>query len=76
MLKKEKIIKIGTRESPLALVQAENVRKLLNGKISFSKNSYSLELLKIKTSADKFRRKPLYKIGGKAFLPRKLIRLY
>ena len=72
MLKKEKIIKIGTRESPLALVQAENVRKLLNGKISFSKNRYSLELLKIKTSADKFRRKPLYKIGGKALFTKEI----
>ena len=72
MLKKQKIIQIGTRGSPLALVQAEKVRRLLNRQKFFSSRCYSFELLKIKTLADQFRQKPLYKIGGKALFTKEI----
>ena len=56
------IIKIGTRGSPLALWQANEIKKILQkGKI-----------IKIKTSGDKITNKPLYSIGGKGLFTKEL----
>jgi len=60
--KKAKHIKIGTRGSPLALWQAQQVlNKIENSKI-----------IKIKTTADIMANKPLSEIGGKGLFTREL----
>ena len=72
MLKRKNIIQIGTRGSPLALVQAEKVQRLVKQRNLLSKKPYSFELLPIETSADRFSQKPLYQIGGKALFTKEI----
>ena len=56
------LFRIGTRNSPLALWQADQVlKKIKNGK-----------LIKIKTTGDKILNKPLSKIGGKGLFTKEL----
>ena len=54
-------IRIGTRRSPLALVQAEWVR----GRIREHDPSATVEIVPIRTSGDRFRHLPIEKIGAK-----------
>ena len=60
MLNKGKII-IATRSSPLALVQAELVKSLLEKRWS----GLQVDLLKLKTQGDQILDKPLRLVGGK-----------
>ena len=63
----KQIIKIGTRESQLAVWQATHVQQLLQ------KNNIESELVYIKSEGDIDTITPLYEIG---FLQKRLIQLY
>ena len=54
---KEKIIKIGTRDSELALWQANTVEELLNDL------GYKTEIVAVKSQGDLLLDKPLYELG-------------
>ena len=54
---REKIIKIGTRDSELALWQAKTVEKLLNDL------GYKTEIIAVKSQGDLLLDKPLYELG-------------
>ena len=54
-------IKIGTRGSRLALIQADYVK----GKIEATNPNIKIRLVTIRTTADKIQDSPLYRIGGK-----------
>ncbi len=62
----DKIIKIGTRESQLAVWQAETVKELL------SENGYKSELVYIKSEGDTDLKTPLYEIGVQGIFTRAL----
>ncbi len=62
------IIKIGTRASRLAIIQANLVKSSL---LKIYPN-LNVELVKITTTGDKFKDKPLTKIGGKALFVKEL----
>ncbi|MEW5693836.1 MAG: hydroxymethylbilane synthase [Candidatus Hydrogenedentota bacterium] len=62
----KRVIKIGTRKSRLAVIQALLVADALN------KGGYNCELIKITTKGDKFLRKPLQKVGGKALFVKEI----
>ena len=56
----KKIVKLGTRGSPLALVQAHRVQALLQNVLP----AYTIEIVTIQTTGDKDQRTSLSKIGG------------
>ncbi len=60
-------IRIGTRGSKLALVQAESIRKAI-----YEKHKIDCELVKIKTTGDKILDSPLAKIGGKGLFVKEI----
>lgn len=62
------ILRIATRESPLALWQANHVKELL----AQYWPSLQIELLPMKTSGDKFLKDKLLKIGGKGLFVKEL----
>ncbi len=64
----DKIIRIATRQSPLALWQAENVAALLEQTFPGVKT----ELIKMITRGDKILDAPLAKIGGKGLFVKEL----
>lgn len=64
----EKIIRIATRRSPLALWQAEHVAKLLERTFPGCRT----ELVKMTTQGDKILDAPLAKIGGKGLFVKEL----
>ncbi|MDD7305685.1 MAG: hydroxymethylbilane synthase [Peptoniphilaceae bacterium] len=59
-------IKIGTRSSKLALIQAVSVKDFLE------KEGYGVELVKITTSGDKILDRPIDKIGGNGVFSREI----
>ncbi|UWI83104.1 hydroxymethylbilane synthase [Wolbachia endosymbiont of Howardula sp.] len=61
-------MKIGTRGSSLALVQATQVKQKLLENV----NNLSIEIIKIKTSGDKYINKNLAEIGGKGLFIKEL----
>ncbi len=63
-------IKIGTRGSPLALVQARETRARLMGALRLEESSF--ELVIIKTTGDMVRDRPLSEIGGKGLFTKEL----
>ena len=64
----EKVIRIGTRASRLALVQAESVKEeLIN-----SGYDGTIELVKIKTKGDKILNAPLAQVGGKGLFVKEI----
>ena len=63
---KNKTIRIGTRSSKLALVQAELVSNLL------IENGFKTEIVPIKTTGDKYKDKPLCDIGGKMLFAKEI----
>lgn len=65
-LLKKKIIRIGTRSSQLALIQAEMAASLLN------KNGISTQIIPMKTTGDKYKNMPLNKIGGKMLFAKEI----
>ena len=62
----DRIIRIGTRESQLAVWQAATVKELL------SKNGYKAELVYIKSEGDTDLKTPLYEIGVQGIFTRAL----
>lgn len=60
-------LKIGSRQSQLAVTQAEIFCKELD-----KVGNFTYEIIKIKTSGDKILDKPLYDIGGKALFLKEL----
>ncbi len=60
-------IRIGTRGSKLALVQAESIRKAI-----YEKHKIDCALVKIKTTGDKILDSPLAKIGGKGLFVKEI----
>ena len=63
-----KTIKIGTRKSPLAMAQAEEVRALLLE----SAPDLEVELVSMSTSGDNFTDRPLSEIGGKGLFTKEI----
>ncbi len=63
-----KVIRIGTRGSPLALWQAEWVRS----QILVLHPDYKVELIKIKTTGDRIKDVPLAQVGGKALFVKEI----
>lgn len=61
-----KILKIGTRKSPLAMLQAQKVSAL------FKQYNIETEIIGIETSGDKFNTQPLSEIGGKALFAKEI----
>ena len=64
-----KNIKIGTRDSTLALYQAEEVRKKISHLYPEIEN---IELVKIKTTGDKFLQEDISAIGGKVIFTKEI----
>ena len=64
----EKIIRIATRQSPLALWQAEHVAELLERTFP----GVRTELVKMVTRGDKILDAPLAKVGGKGLFVKEL----
>lgn len=64
------IIKIGTRGSPLALVQARETRTRLMAALGWEENQF--EIVVIKTTGDLIRDRPLSEIGGKGLFTKEL----
>src|SRR5580765_8211605 len=62
------IVKIGTRQSPLALWQANSVKASLEKRFP----SLRVELVGIKTSGDKILDVPLAKVGGKGLFVKEI----
>jgi hydroxymethylbilane synthase len=67
---KHKIIRIGTRGSPLALRQANEVREQLIEKHSLKIENF--EIVIIKTTGDKIVDRPLSSIGGKGLFTKEI----
>jgi hydroxymethylbilane synthase len=65
-----KIIRIGTRGSPLALAQANEVRQRL--KMAQDLADSDLEIRVIKTSGDRIQERPLSEVGGKGLFTKEL----
>lgn len=63
-------VKIGTRGSPMALAQAEEVRQQLEAHHPFLKGK--IELITFTTSGDKFLSGPLRELGGKGLFTKEL----
>jgi hydroxymethylbilane synthase len=61
-------IRLGTRKSPLALVQAQQVRELLLA----AWQDITVEIVHIVTSGDKFLEQPLMDIGGKGLFTKEI----
>ncbi len=61
-------LRLGTRGSPLALVQANMVKNLLEK----NHNNSDVEIVTISTSGDKMRETPLKDIGGKALFVKEI----
>ncbi len=61
-------LKIGSRDSSLALIQSEWVRRQINAKYP----SIEIEIIKIKTQGDKILDTPLSKIGDKGLFTKEL----
>ena len=64
------ILRIGTRGSPLALVQARTVRQLLAQALEMAEEA--IELVIIKTSGDIIQDRPLSEVGGKGLFTKEI----
>ena len=64
------LLRIGTRGSPLALVQARMVRGLLAKALSTPEDAF--ELVIIKTSGDMIQDRPLSEVGGKGLFTKEI----
>ncbi len=64
------ILRIGTRGSPLALVQARTVRQLLAQALETAEEA--IELVIIKTSGDIIQDRPLSEVGGKGLFTKEI----
>jgi hydroxymethylbilane synthase len=66
----ERVIKIGTRGSPLALAQAHDVRRRLIETSGRGEDAF--EIVVIKTSGDRIQDRPLAEVGGKGLFTKEL----
>jgi hydroxymethylbilane synthase len=64
------LLRIGTRGSPLALVQARTVRARLAAALSESEEA--IELVVIRTSGDTIQDRPLSEVGGKGLFTKEI----
>ena len=64
------ILKLGTRQSPLAMAQAEETRERLMAAHGLEKTA--IELVPVVASGDKIQDRPLAEIGGKALWTKEL----
>lgn len=64
------ILRLGTRQSPLAVIQAEETRSRLCETHGWREDQ--VELVKVRASGDKIQDRPLADIGGKALWTREL----
>jgi len=64
------LLRIGTRGSPLALVQARTVRAQLSAALSVSEDE--IELVIIRTSGDAIQDRPLAEVGGKGLFTKEI----
>ena len=64
------LVRIGTRGSPLARVQADEVRRRLTEAHGMPRDS--LEIVVIKTSGDRIQDRPLSEIGGKGLFTKEI----
>jgi hydroxymethylbilane synthase len=64
------ILRIGTRGSPLALIQARTVRTLLSALLGETEDA--LELVIIRTSGDTIQDRPLSDVGGKGLFTKEI----
>lgn len=64
------ILRIGTRGSPLALVQARTVRARLAAALGVAEDA--IELVIIKTSGDAIQDRPLAEVGGKGLFTKEI----
>jgi hydroxymethylbilane synthase len=64
------LLRIGTRGSPLALVQARTVRARLAAALGADENA--LELVIIRTSGDAIQDRPLAEVGGKGLFTKEI----
>ena len=63
-------IRIGTRGSPLALVQARLVRSLLMAAYALPEDRFAIEI--IRTSGDRIQDRPLSEVGGKGLFTKEI----
>ncbi|WP_271438346.1 hydroxymethylbilane synthase [Pontixanthobacter luteolus] len=63
-------LRLGTRQSPLAIAQAEETRRRLCEAHGWAEDA--VELVKVRASGDKIQDRPLADIGGKALWTREL----
>ena len=63
-------LRLGTRQSPLAMAQAEETRRRLCDAHGWAEDA--VELVKVRASGDKIQDRPLADIGGKALWTREL----
>ena len=63
-------LRIGTRGSPLALVQARTVRARLAAAMGVDKEA--IELVIIRTSGDAIQDRPLAEVGGKGLFTKEI----
>ncbi|HEX8300925.1 hydroxymethylbilane synthase [Sphingomonas sp.] len=66
------VFRLGTRGSPLALIQAQMVRDALAAAHGLDENAF--EIVAIRTTGDKVQDRPLAEIGGKALWTKELDR--
>jgi hydroxymethylbilane synthase len=64
------ILRIGTRGSPLALVQARTVRTRLAGALGLTEDA--IEVVVIRTSGDMIQNRPLAEVGGKGLFTKEI----
>jgi hydroxymethylbilane synthase len=64
------LLRIGTRGSPLALVQARTVRARLSAALGESEEA--IELVIIRTSGDRIQDRPLSEVGGKGLFTKEI----
>lgn len=65
-------LRLGTRGSPLALVQAEETRRRLAAAVPALAAPGAIEIVTVKTSGDRIQDRPLYDLGGKGLFAKEL----
>ena len=64
-----RLLKIGTRGSPLALFQANAVRDAL---LELGNSAFEIQITEIRTTGDKVRDRPLAELGGKGLFTKEI----
>ncbi|MBI4366280.1 MAG: hydroxymethylbilane synthase, partial [Deltaproteobacteria bacterium] len=64
------VLRIGTRGSPLALVQARTVRSRLTAALGVAEDAIELNI--IRTSGDAIQDRPLSEVGGKGLFTKEI----